>query len=234
MLLVLVLFVGIIIGTSVTNTPTDPSPDSALEERETEEGLEDVTPEIQDAEPEPEAIVLSGIGPQATESFRPQDGLAVARMDHQGESNFIVYLLGESGEEIGPSMVNEIGVFEGSSAFASTSGTYLLNVDADGPWTITLEQPRPQDAPATREFSGTGATATAQFTLPRGLARFQMTHEGESNFIVYLLNSEGNEVDVSLVNEIGPFNGSQAVRVPEAGTYLLDVDADGPWTIRVE
>ena len=39
---------------------------------------------------------------------------------------------------------------------------------------------------------------------------------------------------MGLVNEIGPFDGSQAVTVPEDGIYLLQVEANGPWTIEIE
>lgn len=95
------------------------------------------------------------------------------------------------------------------------------------------EGAEPQPEPL--EFSGTGPQATEPFELSAGLARFEMTHQGESNFIVELLDEEGNEVGMfSLVNEIGPYDGSQAVQIPEDGTYLLNVDADGAWTIRVE
>jgi hypothetical protein len=94
-----------------------------------------------------------------------------------------------------------------------------------------VEKPEPA---APLEFSGTGPQATEQFDLSAGLARFEMTHQGESNFIVTLLDDEGAEVGSSLMNEIGPIDSSQAVQIPEDGTYLLNVDADGAWTIRVQ
>ena len=65
------------------------------------------------------------------------------------------------------------------------------------------------------------------------LARFEMVHQGESNFIVDLLDDEGAEVGY-LINEIGQYDASQAVQIPEDGTYLLNVEADGSWTIRVQ
>ncbi len=61
-----------------------------------------------------------------------------------------------------------------------------------------------------------------------------MTHQGEGNFIVELLDDEGSEVGSSLMNEIGPIDASQAVQIPEDGSYLLNVDADGAWTIVVQ
>ena len=188
-------------------------------------------------EPEPEPITFSGVGPQASEPFELESGLAVVRLSHQGSSNFIVYLLdGETGAELGASLVNRIGVFDGSTAFATgnPTGPYVLNVDADGPWSATIEQPRPADAPALTGFSGAGQQVTEPFSMPGGLARLTMSHQGEGNFIVYLLDREGFEIGPSIANEIGPFEGSQAVQVPAEGVYLLRVDADGPWTIDVQ
>jgi len=61
-----------------------------------------------------------------------------------------------------------------------------------------------------------------------------MTHQGNRNFIVQLLDENGEQVSTSLVNEIGRFDGSKAVRVPRDGVYLFEVQADGSWTIQVE
>ncbi|MDI6885804.1 MAG: hypothetical protein QMD22_05555 [archaeon] len=60
-----------------------------------------------------------------------------------------------------------------------------------------------------------------------------MTHDGDSNFAVRLLDDEGDKVDL-LVNEIGEFDGSKAVGIKKQGDYILDVSADGRWTITIE
>jgi hypothetical protein len=93
-------------------------------------------------------------------------------------------------------------------------------------------EPEPEPEPVELEFSGIGPQATEQFDLSAGLARFELTHQGESNFSVYLLDETGEE-DL-IVSEIGPVEVSQALQVPEDGTYLVNVNsADGAWTIRV-
>lgn len=185
---------------------------------------------------EPEPVEFSGNSPQATDPFQLEEGLVVAYMTHQGNGNFIVDLLDESGQSVAPmGLANEIGPFEGSIAVQSLGGQHILNVEANGPWTIRIEQPRPTDAPDTRKFSGNSKTATDFFHLPAGLHRFTMRHQGDGNFIVDLLNEHGASVSpMGLVNEIGPFEGSQAIPVPEDGIYLLQVEANGPWTIQVE
>lgn len=80
-------------------------------------------------------------------------------------------------------------------------------------------------------LSGKGQQATEMFTLPAGLVVFEMQHDGESNFIVHLIDDQGKRVEY-MVSEIGQFNGSKAVRVPSAGRYLLDIAADGNWSIK--
>ncbi|CAN5766035.1 hypothetical protein BH23GEM7_BH23GEM7_34140 [soil metagenome] len=80
--------------------------------------------------------------------------------------------------------------------------------------------------------SGTGQQATDLFTLPAGLATFELEHEGEGAFSVRLLDEQGELID-NLAAATGAFRGSKAVRVPRAGRYLYDVSATGPWSIHL-
>lgn len=181
--------------------------------------------------PEPETITLSGTGQQATEPFDLESGLVVFNMEHQGQGNFAVELLDESGEPV-DLPANVIGSFNGSSAVGVTDGTYLLDITADGPWAINIQQPRAAEAPETRSFEGQGAVATNLFSLPGGLVRFEMSHSGQGNFAVTLLDADGNPVALP-ANDIGNFEGSAAETVSD-GIYIMDVEADGPWSISLE
>jgi hypothetical protein len=87
--------------------------------------------------------------------------------------------------------------------------------------------------PATISLSGEGQQASQMFTLTEGLSIFTMKHSGSSNFIVHLLDSKGNRVGVSLVNEIGTFDGSKAMGIENSGIYCLDIGADGDWKIDI-
>ncbi len=231
-----------ILGNSGSNTAgTDPGGPTAPEEpgQPEQAAPEQAAPEQAEPEPvpEPEPIDLTGVGATATEPFQLEPGLTIVNMAHQGSANFIADLLDESGASVAPmGLVNEIGSFEGSQAVQiPAGGQHLLNVDADGSWGFTIEQPRPTDAPQTTSFSGTSKTATEFFRLSGGLHRIQLTHQGDANFIVDLLDVNGaSVVPMGITNEIGPFDGSQAVTVPGDGIYLFQVDANGPWTIEVQ
>jgi hypothetical protein len=79
----------------------------------------------------------------------------------------------------------------------STYGDYILDTTAHGPWTVDITQPRPQTAQSVPfSFSGKGQQVSQFFTLTPGLARFRMTHDGERDFIVWLLDSKGNKVEL--------------------------------------
>jgi hypothetical protein len=196
-------------------------------------------------EPEPESaavqgpggITLSGSGPEATRPFQLEEGLTVIEMSHQGNANFIVDILDENGNSVAPmGVANVIGPFEGSTPVQiMRSGQYLLDVQNAGQWQIEVTQPRAASAPETKSFSGDSAQATQLFELSGDLHRVELTPQGDANFIVDLLDENGaSVVPMGLVNEIGPFDGSRAMTVPDDGIYLFSVQANGPWTITVD
>lgn len=83
-----------------------------------------------------------------------------------------------------------------------------------------------------QQLEGTGSHASPLFALDAGLAVFDVEHHGRGRFTVLLLD-ERAEVVARLADTAGAYSGSTAVRVPRSGRYLLDVEADGPWTIRL-
>jgi hypothetical protein len=104
---------------------------------------------------------------------------------------------------------------------------------------VTIEQPRPTTAPtAPQTFTGRGHSVPSPFTLHNGIATFEMTHDGHSNFAIWLYDKDGYRVDL-LVNEIGAYSGSKVVGVTGSigqaspGIHYLDITADGNWTITV-
>jgi hypothetical protein len=88
-------------------------------------------------------------------------------------------------------------------------------------------------------FAGHGKQTSPEFALDQGRVILRATHDGSGSFVVALLDSEGNQVVDSsggapLINELGPFNGSIAVSIQRQGKYLVDVTADGNWTVSIE
>jgi hypothetical protein len=114
------------------------------------------------------------------------------------------------------------------------------------PVTSTSSEPSPLPGVESRQspaeplfFSGSGKQTSPIFELAPGLVVLKVTHDGGSTFVVALIDSEGNQVVDSsggapLINELGPFDGSVAVSIQRRGEYLLDVTADGNWSVSIE
>ncbi|MDY6931833.1 MAG: hypothetical protein SVJ22_07990 [Halobacteriota archaeon] len=231
----LIVIVVIVSMVMLSGCVEDETPVEVEEVTPTPEPTSEEEPVVEpESTPTPEPIALSGTGQEATSKFSLEKGLSIFRMSHDGGSNFAVWLLDGEGDKI-ELLVNEIGEFDGSKAVSiKKQGDCILDVSADGSWTITIEQPRPSTAPsAPKTLNGKGQQASEVFYLDKGLARFEMTHDGDSNFAVWLLDDEGDNVEL-LVNEIGEFDGSKAVSISKGGIYLLDISADGNWEISIE
>lgn len=183
-------------------------------------------------EPEPSQIELSGKGQTATKTFQLSTGLTVFVMGHGGSSNFAVFLLDGNGNKV-DLLANVVGRYVGAVPVGVKAGSYLLDITADGNWKITILQPRATTGRAIpASYQDKGPRALGPIQMDSGLARFTMKHDGESNFVVFLMNNKGQKLEL-LANEIGAWSGSKAVRVPTRGVYWLSVEADGNWQIDI-
>jgi hypothetical protein len=183
---------------------------------------------------ETKSIKLAGKGRQASDKFDLASGLGVFEINHDGSSNLVVRLLDANGDEI-DTLFNQVGEFKGEQGFAiPVDGQYLLDIAANGNWTVAIRQPRPSvgdTLPRTLEGSGYAATSFVQ--LDKGLHVFHMTHAGQDRFKVTLVDRHGHPVE-SLVNVLGTFDGSKPLKIQKSGIYFLNVTGDGDWTIDVQ
>jgi len=81
-------------------------------------------------------------------------------------------------------------------------------------------------------LQGSGRQASDKFYLEPGLANFEISHDGESNLVVRVLDENGKEVD-TVFNQIGPFQGDRSIPIAKAVRGLLDVAADGNWKVTI-
>jgi len=175
---------------------------------------------------------FTGTGNKVVGPFILEKGLSVITSHHSGSSNFAVVLYDQNGQWV-DLVANDIGTYSGESAVGldATLG-YTLDIDADGPWSIDVEQPRPTSATSTPPFSGLGDTVEGAFYLSAGARTFSYSHSGSSNFAVILLDKNGQWVDL-IANEIGTTSGSTLSSISTSGIHYLDIDADGTWNISI-
>jgi hypothetical protein len=177
---------------------------------------------------------LSGRGRQASNKFTLTEGLTVFRTTHSGKSNYVVSLVNSDGDEV-QTLFNKIGKYDGASGFEiKKAGDYLLNVQADGPWTFTIEQPRPENGkPSPTTITGNKADVSPFLALKKGLNVFKFDYKGEGTFAVTLVDRNGRPVEY-LVNTLKAFDGSVPVKVPEDGIYFLNVNGEGDWQVDIQ
>ncbi len=76
-------------------------------------------------------------------------------------------------------------------------------------------------------MSGEGDDVVLLEAAPR-TARF--THRGDSNFQVGLV-ADGLEFPEGVINEIGSYDGTVFFKVTGTESALVEVPADGPWSL---
>ena len=146
---------------------------------------------------------------------------AVLHISHTGSRNFIVKLYKD--DEYEDLLVNTIGSYTGD-VLVEGSGTYELEISADGDWNITSDGLSIDD---TTSFSGTGDSVTGITSHSGG--SWHITYSGERNFSVIEYGESLGYMDL-LVNEIGSYDGT--VKAESGDNIFFKVHSYGNWTIK--
>lgn len=172
-------------------------------------------------------VEYSGNGLSNTRPFTVEDNWEI-QWDAGGDL-FQVYVFDLAGDLIGVA-ANQMGPGGGAS-FNARGGTFYLQVNAVGPWTVHVVQLPAQSTVAVRDvlqLEGDGAQNTRPFSLG-GAWEIQWVATGDL-FQVYVFSADGDLVNVA-ANQMGAGDGYSFQ--PRAGEYYLQVNAMGSWTIRV-
>ncbi|SIS03752.1 polysaccharide deacetylase family protein [Natronorubrum thiooxidans] len=171
-------------------------------------------------------------GTRASESLTIglDDGVLSASFSHNGDGDFTVDLI-PMGDGRDDSLVTTSGITAGESIAAVESGTYRLEVDADGPWSIDLFQPEVHaddldSLPV--EASGSGSGFVGPIWTDTDV-RLELTHDGDGDFVVDGYGADGSRE--SIVNKTGAFDNSRSYRA--GGAVWINIEATGDWTLEV-
>jgi hypothetical protein len=183
------------------------------------------------ATPAPKPAKFSGKTSKNTKAFTLH---APARFDlsYSGRGNFIVTLMDTTNKDQLALLVNDIGKTKVRTYVYGYDGTRVyLDVIASGSWkvTVTPTSPTPKELPVT--FKGTTGLVTVPVVIA-GDATVKYSHKGEGNFIVTLYDLATGSSEELLVNEIGSLKGETEL-YGLAGVYVLDVVADGKWSVSI-
>lgn len=195
------------------------------------------TPEpVVEPTPLPAPLVMTGRGDNISADFTASGPLVIVEFQHNGSGHFGVTLKNAADAAMVGLVANTIGAANGASMETLDAGAYFYDVSADGDWTITTKLAghwERASGPAPYSFSGNGVAVPPIFTLADGRANVALTHNGTGHFGAILYNAQtGRMVDL-LANAIGAADVTTAVRAA-AGEYVIEVSADGDWTIRIE
>lgn len=172
---------------------------------------------------------FEGDGTSESTEFDLSEGLVTAEFTHDGGSAFSVELTPIDDDLEGGQLTTAAEADSGESIATVGGGTYRLDVDAEGAWTIDLAQPAVhsddlEEPPI--EVSGKGSAFVGPLWADNGL-NLTVTHDGAGAFVVDGYGADGSREQ--LVNKRGEFDASRSYGA--SGVSWIDVEADGSWTI---
>lgn len=174
---------------------------------------------------------FSGSGTSTIEDLQLSPGPVTAEFSIGSEGYYSVTLVtleGESYQDV--LLIDGILSGEGSQVkTAAVGGGYNLNVEIEGDWELSIEQPtdiQPESLPI--EASGDGMEYLGPFQFD-GPTTFQGSHSGDANFIVTGIPTDPSGTQAPVFNEIESFEGETTARV--SGTKYINVVANGEWSL---
>lgn len=151
-------------------------------------------------------------------------GLTVVEATHDGDGSFGVSLVDGSGNE--HRFVDADGDYDGAAADHVAAGEYDLSVENDGPWSVTVRQPRPdggESLPASA--SGAGPAVAGPFEFEGSHTATATRPDGR--FRVRLLGPEdGSEKRLFQVDDT-----ERESSFAYSGVGYVDVEAAGSWAL---
>ncbi|APX96825.1 polysaccharide deacetylase family protein [Natronorubrum daqingense] len=207
-------------------TPSD-LVDGTYESDEEDEDHDDGRPDGTILE-EGQAYEFDDTGSTTESGVDLEEGVASASFTHDGDDEFVVELVADGGGS-DVTLVTTDGNTAGESIAAVEEGSYGLEIQADGEWTIDLSQPEVHADDLDElgvEASGTGSSFVGPIWAEDDV-RLEVAHDGDGEFLVDGYDADG--ASESIVSDTGSFDSSRSFSA--GGTVWINVEADGDWSL---
>ncbi|KDE57942.1 polysaccharide deacetylase [Halostagnicola sp. A56] len=209
-------------------TPSDMVDGTMDSESESDSGTDDGGPILEAGNEH----TFDGSGSGQTGEFELAGSGVECRFSHEGSGDFTVEGTAIEGDLAHELVVDTTGSGSGKSFTFADEGTYQLDVQADGEWSIELDQPEVTSSDLTSlpvEQSGTGSSFVGPLESEDDIS-LVVSHEGDGTFLVDGFDSSGSREQV--VNKTGQFEGSRSYAVGNATWF--NVEATGDWELLIE
>lgn len=154
------------------------------------------------------------------------DSTGLATITNEGTGAFGVWTVGADGSRQAQ-IVDRQGAYVGTRRFAATNGRVTFEVESDGPWSIEVKPAiKARTWNRADPLTGDGDDVALLFPQPNGDVGVTVISDGAIGIAAYAGGSKHE-----LINGNGTFRGE--VVLP-AGTSLLEISADGAWSISPE
>ena len=178
-------------------------------------------------------VRLTGSGEGGSGEFRLTPGLVFFMIKHPTDTPFAVYLMNDKGDHLAL-LANSTRAVAGSRAYGvEHEGAYYLHLIANDDWEIEVVQPptvATVGGSTPESFEGLGPAATMPVALKAGTIRITWQHSGVTPFTLLVLDAAGRRV-ATVAESSTAKSGAGDASIPADGVYLLDVGADGGWTV---
>lgn len=178
-----------------------------------------------------EPVDFQGDAGRTTDPFDHPGGLARFEYRHDGDEAFSVDVQTSDGDSVA-TLVDAEGGASGSRYLGLDEGSYVLDVEAGGSWSVRYAAPLHELGDALPvSYEGGGPTAVEPpFEHDGGEIAFEYRHAGEEAFVVEVFDADTGEVAATVADTSGQAEGTTEEQL-DAGIYVLGVEADGEWSL---
>ncbi len=185
-----------------------------------------------------EAMSLSGLGTTTSRPFRLKEGIMLIYVQHTG-NRLGLKVLSDRASRKAPFFIWPSNHSAWRAYRLSDSGEYVCEVSCDGNWSIQIEQSSNLASLAYPEMKpgwsmqNNGSTATGLFIFKRGSYTFRTIYQGQGYAAVWLLGENDKKLHPLAKASDGRIDVTTTTWIEQTGIYVLDVNLNGNWSIKL-